>query len=181
MERAQVSRLRIPKLVRWGAVVAAIGIVLLAAHSLSTPATAQTGIDYDTDNDGLIEVANLNQLNAIRWNLTGDGSPEINLITYAAAYPDAMLSPLMGCPSGCIGYELSDDLDFDGSEWASGPGWTPIGSGSSSFDATFDGGGFEIENLFINVADHFWGRAVWAHGYRERDSQRRPGGRGRHR
>ena len=151
MERAQVSRLRIPKLVRWGAVVAAIGIVLLAAHSLNTPATAQTGIDYDTDNDGLIEVANLNQLNAIRWNLTGDGSPEINLITYAAAYPDAMLSPLMGCPSGCIGYELSDDLDFDGSEWASGPGWTPIGSGSSSFDATFDGGGFEIENLFINL------------------------------
>ena len=29
--------------------------------------------DYDRDDDGLIEVANLAQLNAIRWDLDGDG------------------------------------------------------------------------------------------------------------
>ena len=120
-----MSRLRLPERLRWGAVAAAIGIVLRAAYSLIAPASAQTGIDYDTDNDGLIEVANLNQLSAIRWNLTGDGSAESKLITYPAAYPNALASPLMDCPSGCIGYELNDDLDFAGREWASGPGWTP--------------------------------------------------------
>ena len=34
--------------------------------------------DYDTDNDGLIEVANLAQLNAVRWGLGGDGAPASN-------------------------------------------------------------------------------------------------------
>ena len=31
------------------------------------------GVDYDFDNDGLIEVANLEQLNAIRWDADGNG------------------------------------------------------------------------------------------------------------
>ena len=144
-----MSRLRLPERLRWGAVGAAIGIVLRAAYSLIAPASAQTGIDYDTDNDGLIEVANLNQLSAIRWILTGDGTAESKLITYPAAYPNALASPLMDCPSGCIGYELNDDFDFAGREWASGPGWTPVGNGLFSFNAKFDGGGFAIANLFI--------------------------------
>ena len=36
---------------------------------------ASTG-DYDLDNDGLIEVCNLQQLDAIRHDLDGDGSPD---------------------------------------------------------------------------------------------------------
>ena len=35
--------------------------------------SAQTTTDYDTDNDGLIEVDSLAKLNAIRWDLNGDG------------------------------------------------------------------------------------------------------------
>ena len=34
---------------------------------------AQTPTDYDTDNDGLIEVDSLAKLNAMRWDLNGDG------------------------------------------------------------------------------------------------------------
>ena len=94
-------------------------------------------IDYDCDNDGLIEISNLEQLNAIRWDLnsnssvdTGFGSDERS--KYAAAFPlpvgDSMAA---GCGLAdhdndadtaeqpvCHGYELgaegrSSGLDFD--------------------------------------------------------------------
>ena len=38
-------------------------------HATSANAT----VDYDADNDGLIEVSNLAQLNAVRWDLDGNG------------------------------------------------------------------------------------------------------------
>ena len=104
----------------------------------------QTGatIDYDGDNDGLIEVCNLDQLNAIRYDLNGDGIPEPNTghtNEYATAFPnpaDGMGCPVFGVPRGCKGYELAADLDFDSdssgafgsgdSYWNSGKGWIPI-------------------------------------------------------
>ena len=68
-------------------------------------------MDYDADDDGLIEVADLAQLNAIRWDLDGDGVASD--AGYATAFPDAPTSD-MGCPaSGCTGYELMADLDLD--------------------------------------------------------------------
>ena len=51
-------------------------------------------MDYDTDDDGLIEVADLAQLNAIRWDLDGDGVASD--AGYATAFPDAPAD--MGCP-----------------------------------------------------------------------------------
>ena len=39
------------------------------------PAAAQTTTDYDADDDGLIDINNLDQLNAIRWDLDGNGDP----------------------------------------------------------------------------------------------------------
>ena len=57
-------------------------------------------MDYDADDDGLIEVANLAQLNAIRWDLDGDGVASD--AGYATAFPDAPAG--MGCPTtGCTG------------------------------------------------------------------------------
>ena len=64
---------------------------------------AQTTTDYDTDNDGLIEVNSLERLNAIRWDLNGDGTVDsatastdpddanaaIQEDAYAAAFPNA--------------------------------------------------------------------------------------------
>ena len=118
-------------------------------------------IDYDPDDDGLIEVSTLAQLDAIRWDLDGDGSATD--AGYARAFPSAASG--MGCPSaGCIGYELAADLDFDtdDSGWASagdaywnkGAGWTPIGRGEGNgFSAVFEGNGRAIDSLYVNTTD----------------------------
>ena len=130
------------------------------------PAPAGTGdYDYDADQDGLIEVASLAQLAAIRADLNGDGvSPAP---AYAAAFPDAM--PGMGCPdAGCTGYELVADLDFDtngngeadagDAYWNDGAGWIPIGNPAHKFTSDFDGNNHTIANLYIDrsYADDYY-------------------------
>ena len=119
-----------------------------ASTATATATTAPTTTDYDADNDGLIDIKTLAQLNAVRYDLNGDG--DSTHADYIAAFPnrDTTAAGRMGCPSGtCSGYELmEDDLDFD----ADGNGivedtelysnWTPIGtatSASTRFNATF--------------------------------------------
>ena len=86
-------------------------------------------VDYDADDDQLIEVDSLAKLNAIRWDLDGNGvvdtrTSDANTAKYNAAYSDAPAG--MGCKlvdhddnaataqtPVCIGYELVKDLDFD--------------------------------------------------------------------
>ncbi len=127
--------------------------------------------DYDLDNDALIDVGNLAQLNAVRWDLDGDGSPDrASMVSgYGAAFPAAAAD--MGCSTAtalvvvavdCLGYELVSDLDFgvdrvavEGLEegptaGAPGSGWVPVGTSIDRFDAVFDGGGFTVSNLFID-------------------------------
>ena len=73
--------------------------------------SAQSPIDYDTDDDGLIEIRWLEQLNAISWDLDGDGKVNNarNAYAYAAEFPQVIEG--MGCPdSGCKGYELTRGL-----------------------------------------------------------------------
>ena len=120
------------------------------------------GTDYDADNDGLIDVDSLAQLNAMRWDLDGDGAPSSgNAANYAAAFTSAAAG--MGCPDGpdanqladaCGGYALTADLDFDTSgdgkvdaddEFAS---WTPI----VGWDTMLDGRGHAISNLTVTGA-----------------------------
>ena len=125
---------------------------LLALNSAQ--AQSANGV-YDTDGDGLIEVSNLAQLDAIRYDPEGEGSPAAdNRADYYGAFPGAVAG--MGCPNGdCDGYELVADLDFDtngsghadagDAYWNNGAGWEPIG-----YRATFDGDGHTIANLFIN-------------------------------
>ena len=125
-------------------------------------------MDYDSDNDGYIDVANLAQLNAIRHDLDGNGDPTSGGATaYGAAFPNRVTtsSGRMGCPSGtCTGYELTASLDFDsdsdgdvdandhsGAYWDTGKGWQPIGASSTNlYAAKFKGNGHTINNLFIN-------------------------------
>ena len=100
--------------------------------------------DYDLDNDALIEINDLGDLYEIRNDLTGS----------------SLYGSSAGCPAtGCFGFELSTDLDFDLNQdgqidandayWFGGLGWAPIG-GSPRFKAIFEGNGHEIKNLFIN-------------------------------
>ena len=131
---------------------------LLSSQTGRDPAPTFTGTaDYDADNDGLIEISNLEQLDSMRYDLDGDGvatDPE-----YATAFPNALTG--MGCPSsGCTGYELAANLDFDtnsngladdgDSFWNDGAGWVPLGDRDRKFTANFDGNGNTIANLYID-------------------------------
>ena len=110
---------------------------------LSAPAGAQTLVDYDSDDNRLIEITTLAQLSAIRHDLDGNG--DATHADYVAAFPDrdTNAQTLMGCPDGmaCQGYELMADLDFDengdgtvdaddhgGAYHNGGAGWAPIGA-----------------------------------------------------
>ena len=137
-------------------------LAALAATALLLPAApveAQTTVDYDTDDDGLIEVGSLAQLDAIRYDMDGDGAPRSayqGTTRYAAAFPNASTAAAtrMGCPGGaCTGYELTTDLDFDTNDdgdidedddyWNNGAGWLPLSNFPSGnvFTATFEGNG----------------------------------------
>ena len=132
--------------------------------------------DYDADDDGLIGIATLEQLDAVRLDLDGDGVEDALAAQdrYFEAFPDAVRD--MGCTTGCTGYELTRDLDFDEpASYASGradrgwsrseggAGWEPIGSSPADqqgpvrpedcFAADFHGNGRAIASLFIDRGD----------------------------
>ncbi len=135
---------------------------LSATDSFSVTVTAGSS-DYDADNDGLIDVANLAQLDALRYDLNGDGLVDgATWMPYYDAFPMGALG--MGCPSdGCTGYELTANLDFDTDDdgdvdsddtyWNEGKGWVPIGSADDPFIVRFYGNGHSLTNLFINRPD----------------------------
>uniref|UniRef100_UPI00099044BE hypothetical protein n=1 Tax=Microbulbifer mangrovi TaxID=927787 RepID=UPI00099044BE len=105
--------------------------------------------DYDLDDNGLIEINDWADLHEVRNNL--DGS--------------ALYGSSTGCPvDGCIGFELTTDLDFDTNAdgaldssdtyWNGGEGWQPIGSSSSdAFSGVFHGNGHLIRNLMTARPD----------------------------
>ncbi len=124
--------------------------------SVRTTIEASDEIDYDDDNDGLIDVATTSQLAAIRYDLGGAGIAGVvgkaNRLAYFAAFP--VFDEKQTCPSTCTGYELSADLDLSSVEPAPGPGWTPIGGGGDSlldnyYTAVFEGNGHVISNLRV--------------------------------
>ena len=143
-----------------------------AAQAQTTTPTTATTVDYDSNDDRLIEISNLAQLNAVRWDLNGDGVvATADQASYTAAFPNAATG--MGCPDGsdadtnpdpCLGYELKADLTFDsngdgsvtaadsgGLYWNSGAGWTPIGDARRyTYTGQFQGRGKTISHLFIN-------------------------------
>ena len=86
------------------------------AEATATPEPNK--IDYDSDDDGLIEITKLEQLRAIHYDLDADGLVTgTNQSKYRAAFPNATAytgSTALGCPStGCDGYELRANLDFN--------------------------------------------------------------------
>ncbi|MEY4589286.1 MAG: hypothetical protein RL497_1362 [Pseudomonadota bacterium] len=123
---------------------------LLLASSFSPSAWSETPRpDYDVDNDGLIEINDLNDLDAIRNSPKGD----------------QLHGASVGCPdSGCVGFELTGDLDFDtngdgkmdaqDAYWNNGRGWKPLCNSNWEFQAILDGNGHHIRNLYINANVH---------------------------
>ncbi len=126
----------------------------------------------DRDGNGLIEIDNPTMLHNMRYNLAGTSYKTTD--TNSAGDSS-------GCPaSGCFGYELEQDLDFDTDDddatWSgnssegysldrddsmapyfkvdsdSAGGWQPIGDNNNPFDTVFDGNSHTISNLAIRRA-----------------------------
>ena len=121
----------------------------------------------DRDGDGLIDIDSLTKLHNMRHDLAGTGYR-----VSATSFKNTR-----GCPgTGCNGYKLTGDLDFDfdgdGSTWLldgdgnysldagdhqlpyfevtdGAGGWQPIGNRDNPFVAVFDGNGHRIRNLGI--------------------------------
>ena len=115
-------------------------------EAIQTPAAGAnaSAIGSDTDGNGLIEITNADQLNAMRWDLDGDGSEDADV-------PDAdkgKHARYFHACSGtipCKGYELKSDVSlalYDGKP-ASEDVWTPIGPWKSVFDSN----GFSVTGL----------------------------------
>ena len=132
-----------------------------AAVTATLEFTIAIGNDYDADDDGLIEIATLAQLDAVRYDVGGHGGS--SAAAYRTAFP--LAATRMGCPgSKCTGYELVADLDFDQNDdgritaadtayWNNGAGWDPIrlpGSSDIPFHCTFQGNGHAISHLYIH-------------------------------
>lgn len=125
-----------------------IAALLLAMNA--SLVQSETRIDYDLDDDGLIEINDLQDLNEIRNNFN-----EMNELSGETLYQSSD-----GCPAeGCNGYELSGDLNFDTNNnntldegdtfWNEGLGWLPIGYGPYKFTSEFNGNGYTLHNLVI--------------------------------
>ena len=129
-----------------------------AERAALTPAAGS--VDYDSDNDGLIDISTEAQLHAIRWDLNGDGDPAAaSANAYSTAFGGRQhtadgASHRMGCPlttptAGCVGYELTGDLTIS----STGPyaAWAPIGVFTTPYTATFEGNSRAITGLTVNA------------------------------
>ena len=117
------------------------------------------------------------QLNAIRYDLNGNGKQDSVSASDWTNYTAAFSSPAtgMGCKltdhdsdsntadqPTCVGYELMNDIDLDtdgdgniGTDsgdayYNSGAGWVPIGNNPNHYVGDFKGNGNTINNLFIS-------------------------------
>ena len=147
-------------------VIAALLLALAATFGFGIANSQSPGGIYDTDGDGLIEIEFLEQLNAVRYDLDGNGiADDADTAEYETAFP--VVGSQEVCGDGCRGYELTRSLDFrdpgsySGGEiriaWTANRGWQPLGSGDGirryyggdGFDAVFEGNGYTISNLYI--------------------------------
>ena len=123
--------------------------------TLNTPAqraaAAPPPVDYDQNDNGLIDIRSIAQLHAIRWDANGDGVPESNPAIYSTIFEGRITatSTRMGCPAGnCNGYELAMSLTFPSETTSPYNPWTPI----ANYEATFDGGGYTLTGLRIETS-----------------------------
>ena len=141
---------------RAGLLAASFALALAVALALNaaaqTPAGAQSQMTQgsDTDGNGLIEITTSAQLNAMRWDVDGDGDQvgDGDLDSSVSVADRLTYADLLTCSqdtmtagpttSSCNGYELMNDISL-----ASYADWDPIGP----WQAVFNGNGFNITGL----------------------------------
>ena len=146
--------------------VLVLTFALLAANFGDAPsvASAQTTpalVDYDIDDDGYIDIRTHSQMRVLNEDRNSDGVPDSgrNAGVWNAAYPNRMTG--MGCPltdhdsdpmtadePTCVGYELLNEIDFNGT-----PAFYPIAwdGDAWSFGGTWNGrlkgNGYRLINM----------------------------------
>ena len=83
------------------------------ADTSSQDFTVLIGEDKDENDNGLIEVSSLEQLDAIRYDLDGDGVPSgtnLEQAAYRTAFGFSGAATVVSCTGGCVGYELMNNL-----------------------------------------------------------------------
>ena len=87
------------------------GSMVSATQTFTVTVMPTSATDYDADDDGLIEIATLARLDAVRYDPDGDGEPTADGATaYAAAFSTVGDRQACGGPDACIGYELGANL-----------------------------------------------------------------------
>ena len=147
-----------------------LAAALLLAGTGAEPALASSHFtDYDTDDNGLIEITTLAQLMAMDSDPDGNGIPQQlswwegdEVATYNDVFPGrkSFAPGVNGCPAaGCTGYELMNDLDFDTNDDGQVnndddfPNPRPFGIQNGFYwAATFDGNGHTIANYRQNTS-----------------------------
>ena len=146
---------------------------ILSINELSVRRRVRVRLSYpdnrDADGDNLIEIRNLNELDAIRYDLNGDGTPtgtDDDQSAYRTIF-GLVAGDNLECARRCRGYELAGSLDFEeagsyastrNDAWvnpanggtADTPGWPPIGDADNEFSAVFEGNGYTLSNIYIN-------------------------------
>ena len=138
----------------------------LPASIAIEPATAEVvlapRVDYDDDDDNLIDVRTPAQLNALRWDLNGDGVADVpsNGALYGRAYARAFprAAARMGCPGACAGYELRAAMDLEVLRTATATAantWSAIGAerDGEPFRAILEGNGNVIYGLYTSATN----------------------------
>ena len=134
----------------------------------TNPTVPPGGHPFDEDQDGLIGIYNLDQLNAIRYDLDGNGEVDAsNQPAFLAAFQSA-------APGTYKGYELMNALDFEhAASYASGAvntvwvnpvsggapntkGWMPIGV-DPPYNSILEGNGHIISHLYIHSSQDLAG------------------------
>ena len=139
--------------------------LLLLAFALAAAAVISLGLAlaqssgngvYDTDDDRLIEISNIEQLDAMRHDNNGDGNADNAGVVDAYAVGFPLAEGELVCDRSCNGYELARSLDFnDPASYRSGSVNTDFTRGAGfapnwAFGAIFDGNGFTVSSLYIN-------------------------------
>ena len=116
-------------------------------------------MDYDTDDDGLIEISTLAQLDAMRWDIDGDGYSDhggplhVGFPNPAGAdglSPPRAASATSWSPTWTSTPTPAAAADAGDAYWNSGFGWLPIGIDTHDYSAVFEGNGHVIRNLYID-------------------------------
>lgn len=102
---------------------------------------AQNAVDYDGNNNNLIDITTSRQLQAITHDLDGVGNPTAS--AWSTAFPEA--APGMGCPGGWLSWAVeftgvgpghADASDFEG---------VPKGASATTVTAALSSGGVPFE------------------------------------